>query len=1543
MDTDALNLFHPAVAAWFRGAFAAPSPAQRAAWPAIKAGSHTLIAAPTGSGKTLAAFLCAIDELVRGAAAGTLADATTVVYVSPLKALSNDIERNLQAPLQGIRALLSAAAGGAATEIRAGLRTGDTPASARTAMTKRPPHVVVTTPESLYLLLTSAGGRGLLGTTRTVIVDEIHAILGSKRGAHLALSLERLDALTAAPVTRIGLSATQRPIATAAAFLTGMGRAEAAAGSPPPPPPACRIVDTGHRRAMEVALELPGSPLEAVMANEVWEELYQRLAELILEHRTTLIFVNTRRLAERMSHALGALLGEEQVAAHHGSLSREQRLDAEQRLKAGDLQVIVATASLELGIDVGVVDLVCQFGSPKSIMAFLQRVGRSGHHISGTPKGRLFPLTRDELVECAALLAAAQAGELDRISVPPQPLDVLAQQIVAEVSTQEWAADDLFAVCRRAYPYRELAREQFDAVVRMLAEGFSTARGRRAAYLHHDAIGGRLRGRRGAGLVALTNGGAIPDNFDYQVRVDPQDLFIGSVHEDFAVESVPGDIFLLGNKSWEIIKVETGVVRVLDAGTKPPTLPFWLGEAPGRSDELSQAVSELRERVQRLIEEDGPAAAVCWLTQEVGLAAAAADQVVSYLHAGMNALGAMPTHATAVMERFFDEAGDMHLVIHSPRGSRLNRAWGLALRKRFCRNFNFELQAAANEDSLVLSLGQTHSFPLADVWRYLKRSSVREVLVQALLDAPMFQTRWRWNASCALAVVRQRGGKRVAPYLQRMQSEDLLSLVFPDQLACQENLSGEREVPDYPLVTQAIGDCLTEAMDIDQLEALLAEMERGTVQLVARDLREPSPFAQEIINARPYAFLDDAPLEERRTQAIRNRRWITPQEAREFGTLDAGAIARVRAEALPRVGDADELHDALELLTFIDEAEGVRAGWGELFAALAAQGRATRLAVAGAAGAAGAGGGAAGTAGAGVPAARWIAAERLPLWQALVDPLRAEPPLQLPPALAQRRWQRDEALREVVRGRLEAAGPVSAATLARQVGVPRPEVEQALLALETEGAVLRGEFTGSGGEEWCERRLLARIHRYTLGRLRREIEPLAFDDYLRFLFVWQMVAPVAAPAAPPAERAARADAAAAAAPQGAEALLAVVRQLAGYEAPAAAWEEWILPARLPGYDPAWLDLLCSAGEVTWARLRPPSGNGNGSRGGPVASSPIALLAREEMALWQRPAAAAEEGAAGPPGAAGSLSAAAEQVRACLQRGGALFRDELQRAARLLPAQVDDALAELAAAGVVTCDSFAGLRALLRPAARNAAERRAARARAGGVFGGAPGRPRFAAAAGLPRAAAAPRLQRSGRWSLLPQPAPQAGEAAEPADLERVALRLLERYGVVFRRILEREALAPPWRELAGVYRRMEARGLIRGGYFVSGVGGEQFALSEAIAKMRAVRRAAPAGELRVLAAADPAGGIGLRAHPTRAQQRVAGVGGNRILFRDGVPLAVREAGSVRLLDGVAAGLPEHERWEMQRLLLARDPRRARSVAAHLRAAAAQRVGAVPAA
>src|SRR5947209_8844889 len=951
------SLFHPAVAAWFERSFAAPTAAQAQAWPAFQAGRHVLIAAPTGSGKTLAAFLAAIDGLVRLGLDGGLTDYTQIVYVSPLKALSNATQRNLEAPLAGIRERLKAQ-GLPEVDIRTWVRTGDTPPGERDRMRRRPPHSVVTTPESLYILLGSQSGRSMLATTRTVIVDEIHAVAANKRGTHLAISLERLAALCGDRLQRVGLSATQKPIEAVARFLVGTDAGTASGVD-------CTIIDTGHRRGRDLALELPESPLEAVMSAEVWEQVYQRLAELIEAHRTTLIFVNTRRLAERVTRQLSERIGAEHVTAHHGSLAKEQRLDAEQRLKHGKLKALVATASLELGIDIGEVDLVCQLGSPRSIASLLQRVGRSGHAIDGTPKGRLFPLSRDELVECAALLDSVRRGELDLLKIPEQPLDVLAQQIVAEVGAREWDEGELYALVRRASPYRALPRNDFSAVVGMLAEGFSTRRGRRGALIHYDGVNHVLRGRRGARLTALTSGGTIPDNADYQVLLEPENHFIGTVNEDFAVESLAGDIFQLGNKSYRIIRVERGVVRVEDAHGMAPTIPFWLGEAPGRSDELSAAVSRLRAEIAARVSGGEPAEGILrWLVDEVGIAQGTAEQLLEYLASAHAALSCLPTQDTIVFERFFDEVGGMQLVIHSPYGSRINRAWGLALRKRFCRKFNFELQAAATEDNIVLSLTTAHSFELADVARYLNSATIRPLLIQALLDAPMFITRWRWVIGVALALPRFRGGRKVPPQLARMGAEDLIGAVFPDQIACAENLTGEREVPDHPLVRQTIDDCLNEAMDIAGLERLLAGIESGGIRIVSRDLTEPSPLALEVLSARPYAYLDDAPLEERRTQAVMGRRWLSPESASDLGRLDADAIARVRAEAWPEAANADELHDALVWLGFVSEVEvDANPNWREWLAELAPGKRAARLHT--------------------PDATLWIAAERLPQFRAL--------------------------------------------------------------------------------------------------------------------------------------------------------------------------------------------------------------------------------------------------------------------------------------------------------------------------------------------------------------------------------------------------------------------------------------------------------------------------------------------------------------------------------------------------------------------------------
>lgn len=1429
--------FHPAVARWFENTFREPTPAQAAAWPAIRDGRHTLIAAPTGSGKTLAAFLSAIDELVRDGLAGRLSDETRVVYISPIKALSNDIERNLQWPLAGIRAQLKES-GLPETDIRVLVRTGDTPPGERAAMAKRPPHILVTTPESLYLLLTSASGRNMLAAARSVIVDEIHAVAGSKRGSHLALSLERLANLTA-PRTplRIGLSATQKPIEEVAKFLIGAFPASS----------DCAIVDTGHVRERDLALELPGAPLETVMSGEGWNEVYDRLAELVRAHRTTLVFANTRRMVERITRHLSERLGRDDVAAHHGSLSKEQRFDSEQRLKEGRLRVLVATASLELGIDIGDVDLACQLGSPRSIATFLQRVGRANHAVSGVPKGRLFPLSRDDLVECTALLDAARRGELDRLVIPSKPLDVLAQQIVAEVAARDYGEDELFDLVRRADPYRDLTRPEFDAVVHMLSEGFATRRGRRSAYLHRDAVNRRLRARKGARLTALTCGGAIPDNADYRVLLAPSDIFVGTLNEDFAVESQTGDIFQLGNASYRILKVETGIVRVEDARGAPPSIPFWLGEVPGRTDELSVAVSRLRASINDRLPEitaESMASTVEWLMQDLHLDHTAARQLADYLAAAKGMLGVLPTQATLVLERFFDETGGQQLIVHSPFGSRVNRAWGLALRKRFCRKFNFELQAAVTEDAIILSLGETHSFPLDEVAQYLNRKSVRAVLVQALLAAPLFNVRWRWVANIALAVKRFRVGRKNPPQFQRIEAEDLVAVVFPDQIACAENIVGEREVPDHPLVNQTLKDCLTEAMDIEQLEGILAALERGKKQIVARDLPHPSPLAQEILNARPYGFLDDAPIEERRTQAVASRRWLDPAEAAAFGQLDAQAIARVRDEAAPSFDNADELHDALMTFAALPPPETAR----DLFDTLVGERRAATIQIPPLL----KGGGAdfANT------VTLWIAAERLPMLHAVYPGAELTPVVEAPPEFASHDWTREAALVELVRGQLQGLGPVTVSSLARRLGLEATEIEAALAALEGEGFAMRGRFTsGLDNTEWCERRLLARIHRYTLERLRAEIEPVSAADFLRFLFRWHGVT------ADPK-------------PEGPQALAAVIEQLEGFEAAAGSWEADILPARTHHYDSEWLDSLCLAGRVIWTRLTPPKPvPGRDKTSAPVRATPIALLTRRAHTAWRQLAETVDESR--------RLSTRAQGVLDFLSRHGASFFDDIVHGAGLLKSQAEEALGELVAAGLVHADSFAGLRALLMTAERQ----RRLRRRHTVHFG----------------------IEEAGRWTLL-----QRGATAPAANgavaAEHIARVLLKRYGVVCKRLLERETdRLPSWYELLTVFRRLEARGEIRGGRFVAGLSGEQYALPEAVAGLRALRKERPDGRLVSLSAADPLNLIGI----LTPGARVPALAGNRVLYRDGVPIAVQVGGAEQFLEPLAPG----EEWTARNALL----------------------------
>lgn len=1405
----ALEGFDSLVGGWFAGRFRAPTEPQQGGWGAIASGRDVLISAPTGSGKTLAAFLVCLDRLVREARGGRLQDRTAAVDVSPLKALSSDIGTNLRQPLAEIRELADRQ-GIDLPEIRVGVRTGDTSAWERRRMLARPPHILVTTPESLFLLLTAERGRAMLQHTRTLVLDEIHAVAGNKRGSHLSLSVSRLERLVLGKggrvPQRIGLSATVRPMGDVARFLSGGDSLE-----------RCQVLRFGHRRDMDLRILVPQERLGAVATGEQWEETYDRLAKLAGRHRTTIVFVNTRRLAERVAHRLADRLGEEVVRPHHGSLARHLRQKAEELLKAGQLRVVVATASLELGIDIGTVDLVCQLGSPRSIAVALQRVGRSGHWVGALPKGRLLPMTRDGLVECAALVSAIRQGELDRLEIPVAPVDILAQQVVAEVACEPLAEGELLRLVRSAWPYRHVRRKDFEAVLEMLSEGFATERGRRGAYLHWDRVHGLLRARPHARIAALTSGGAIPDTSQYQVLAEPEGVVVGRVDEDFAVESSIGDVFLLGTTSWRVRRVESGQMRVEDARGAAPTVPFWLGEAPGRTAELSTHVSLLRERIDSLARRRSrDTAGVELLCRECGLDEYAAGQAMDYIAQGRAALGTVPTARRIVAERFFDEAGGMQLVLHAPLGSRVNRAWGLALRKRFCRSFNLELQAAATDDGIVLSLTEQHSFPLDTVFGFLRPRTLEHVLTQALLDSPMFAVRWRWNASRALAVLRFSGGRKVAAPLQRMRSDDLLAAVFPDQAACAENLTGEIRIPDHPLVQETIENCLREAMDLDRLAALLASIEEGGIRTRAVETPEPSPLSHEILNANPYAFLDNAPLEERRARAVQMRRTLDPAQLGEHGALDPQAIEEVERQVWPRVRDAEELHDLLLGVVALPPREG----WRAFFRTLSECSRATVMNVGG--------------------RPLWVAAERLALaWriypEASVSPsIREVPPRRSLPS------GREGCTAVMLREWFARLGPCTEPFLAERLQLPPATVRMALARLEGQGRILQGRFrlTGpNGGREWCDRGVLARIHRLTLVRLRREIEPVATADLMRFLFRWQHIG---------GKRRLH----------GVDGTLQVIRQLQGFEVPAAAWEASVLPARIAGYRPEYLDRLSLSGEVMWVRLSPhpafgPARVSSGSGAGrsrpsirPTRSAPVALVLRDD-ASWLLPAAGAGNG--GPDRSV--LSHSAQSALTCLESRGACFFADLVRHTGRLPSEIEDALWELASAGIVTADGFDNLRSLIDPGRRNGTRRRSS------------GRPRHA----------------PGRWTLQSEAVVSAEENGAEGLAGALARQLLARWGVVFRDLVRRELFLPRWREVLDALHRMEARGEIRGGHFAAAFRGEQFALPEAVELLRAVRRNRRDSEETRIATADPLNLTGIVLPPPR----LSATSGKALVFRQG--------------------------------------------------------------
>jgi ATP-dependent helicase Lhr and Lhr-like helicase len=1384
-----LDIFHPIIKEWFESRFAAPTEAQASGWPAIAQGSHTLISAPTGSGKTLAAFLFCIDRLLQSAIKGDLADSTHVVYVSPLKALANDIHKNLSIPLQEI-SQLAREKGLHIPEIRIALRTGDTPAHERQARARRPPHIWITTPESFYILLTSESGRRGLSGVHTLIMDEIHSIAGNKRGAHLSLSAERLCALAGKPIARIGLSATLCPIEEAARFLVG------AAGMDSDGTPRCTIIDRGHRRKMDLQVEMPDMELGPIATLELWDETVSRIAHLVLENQTTLVFVNTRRLVERVSYQLSQKIGEEKIVAHHGSLSRKTRMKAEERLKSGDVRVCVATASLELGIDIGAVDLVCQIGSPRSIGVLLQRVGRSGHRLGGLPRGRVFPLTRDELIECAALLYAVRKGELDRLKISPWPLDILAQQVVAMCAAEEWKVDDLFRIVCGAYPYSKLPRAFFDRVVTMLSEGLSAKLGRKSTYLHHDKIHGVLKGRRGARLAAITSGGAIPDNASYDVVMEPDGTHVGTVYEDFAFESMAGDVFLLGNTSWRIRRIEKGRVLVEDAHGQAPNIPFWVGEAPARTSELSQVVSEVREGINQRI--GYRETCLKWLMDEVGLSAAAAEQAYAYVEEGRRVLGAVPVASHVIAERFFDEAGGMQLVIHAPFGARINKAWGLALRNRLLRNYDLELQASATDDGINISLRPQHSFRLNDILMFLRVRDLDDALLHAVLNSPIFTTRWRWTITRSLALLRFAGGRRVPAPIQRMRSDDLLAAIFP----VQSQVVDKGMIPfmpplDHPLVFETLRDCFSEAMDIEGLRLLLQKIEHGEIEFSGKDTPMPSVFAHQILNAMPYAFLDDAPLEERRARAVILRRAL-PENADELGKLSPDALRSAAEDAWPTVRDAEELHDALTGLVLFPENEFSRfpeeaPGWME---SLAQEGRASRLEWNG--------------------RACWAATEALPR----IPSAREIPIL-------------------IVRGWIEVSGPVTAKELAGVLGLAPEDVYAALIHLEGDGLVLRGFFSEKREEEFCDRRILARIHRATIAHLRREIEPVPPATFLRFLFEWQHVASGTQLT-------------------GESGVLEIVDQLQGFETAAAAWEDEILRIRIDDYQPSYLDSLCLGGDVVWGRWRRRATQAEipSRRPGLTRIAPLGLGLREEMP-WLLDEIPADEAA---------LSVPARHILEFLRRRGASFFPEFVSGTRHLPSEVEESLWQLVAAGLVTADSFAALRALTSGEAKRMERSR--------------------------RHKRQPRRTREGRWSLL-----EVEEKAPEDKVERWAHQYVRRYGILCRELLAREMSTLPWRVLLSVLRRSEARGEIRGGRFISGLNGEQFALPEAVDALRVLRRRECQGQYVRVSACDPLNLAGI----LTPGPRIPAVLGNRIVYRDGVPLAAIDNEQIVFMPQVETG------------------------------------------
>jgi len=1466
-----LDAFHPAVRAWFAERFGDPSPAQTLGWPVIAGcdsppGHDVLLCAPTGSGKTLAAFMWAIDRLFRDAERGELGDRVSVLYVSPLKALANDIRVNLEEPLAGIRQMAHRVAAAERhsdevkpiLEVRAGVRTGDTSANERSAMLRRPPHILVTTPESLFILLTSPRFRQSLSAVRYVILDELHALASNKRGAHLMLTLERLERMVratgASRPARIGLSATLNPIERLAGFLAG-SETDADGARRPRPVKVVRAQGSDDRaRAMDLQVIAPGPDLGALATHQHWEAMYDAVAALVREHRTTLVFTLSRRWAERIALNLQKRLGNDAVLAHHGSLARAERVAAEQRLKRGELRALVATASLELGIDVGAVELVCQIDTPKSISAAIQRIGRSGHQLDATPKGRLFALTLDDLLECAAAVRAIRHGRLDEVEIPAGCLDVAAQQIVAIAAEEDEIGEaDLLRLLRGAYNFAEFDRASLAHLLDQMAAELPARIQGAAPKIFYDRIGARVRARRGARMAAITSGGTIPESGNLDVVIESQGRKIGDVEEDFAQESSRGDIFALGSMPWRVLGISRNRFLVEPAPGMAPSLPFWQTEAAGRSPALSSEVSELRGEIFERIARGDEAAAAAFLSAECAMDDRAARQAIDYVRRGQGALGAIPNQRTIVVERFFDGLGGTQVVIHSPFGMRVNRGLGLAIRKRLCQSFDFEIQASAIDDAVLLALNARHSFPLESLMAMISSRSVRHVLGQALLAAPMFEVRMRHVATRALAVMRSSRGRKVPAWIQRLRAQELAAAIFPGREACQENRPPDVELPEHFIATETMHECLTESTDIGRIEELLRAIEQGATRVVTVDAIAPSVFAHRILLAWDYSFLDDGERANRRSRTVSLNRAMAEDVLRTedlSAMLAADAVESVEAEVsgramARRARDRDELYQMIRahgaLATSVLE-ERVAGEANAVLSALEGEGRVVRVRFSSGA------------------AEMLIAGEDVALFGAAYpDALferhaEAQPPVESSlPAL-----EADDAEREIVRRAMATSGPVEIAELAERLKMAPATLEKHLLALEAKGLIFRGHFTPrrpalgatrgravtagaatASPEQWCDRYNLEKIHRLTLNRLRAETEPCADHDYAAFRLRWNHVggAGIAADQS---------------------GVAAVLEQLSGVALSPELWERAILPARIPGYRPEWLDLLCLGGEVVWAAV-------------PGEDAADEVPARITFLRRRRAGAARFNEAAADDAAAEFTDRDERRVFLALAAGGAQYLDQLAERAGMAERTVLAALWRLAAAGRVSNDSFAPLRLLwaapeavraMAPGAHRRARHDAAlRARLRSSVTG-----RWSAlgtGTAAQAAAPVPSTGSGGAGGIAGSAPSGAGEACASArvserDLARErAETLLNRNGIVTREMLGLESEPMAWHEISFALRRMEYAGSIRRGYFVRGLSGEQYALPAALEMLAASRNLNPAREHPIaLSAADPANPYG---------------------------------------------------------------------------------------